>query len=151
LDGNQSGSSTGGQEGVEKMSVKSVIELLLADTDITALVSQRVWPQSRQQDSDLPAITVLQVSGAALYADDGDVGLSEQRIQVDAWGATYTAAKDLAAEIFATLSAVVDTVAGGVTVRYITQDSEQDLREGGGNSSEYLFRTTQDFFVWIER
>ena len=123
---------------------------LLATAGVTALVSQRVYGGSRPQGGALPDIVIHRVSGAPVYTDDGNSGLSSARIQVDCYGATYAAAKGVAAAVFDSLSAFVGT-SGGVTFQNVLLEAERDFREGGSNASEYLFSTQMDFEVWFER
>ena len=40
---------------------------------------------------------------------------------------------------------------GATTFQFIELDVERDLREGGGNSRDYPFRTALDFLVMAER
>ena len=107
----------------------------------------RVYPGARPQGSALPALVFNRIDGAPLYADDGEVGLAQARVQIDCWAATYTAAKQLARAVKASLSGFVGE-AGGVDFPSILIDAERDLREGGSNAAEYLFRTSIDFIVW---
>ena len=100
--------------------------------------------------SALPAVVLTRISGGPLYADDGEVGLEQARIQVDCWAETYAAAKLLARAVAACLSAFEGTV-GATVFQFIELDIEQDLREGGGNAAAYPFRTALDFLVWAER
>ena len=123
---------------------------LLATAGVTALVSQRVYCGARPQGGDLPDIVINRISGAPVYTDDGNSGLSSARIQVDCYGATYAAAKGVAGAVFNSLSDFVGT-SGGVTFQNILLEAERDFREGGSNASEYLFSTQMDFEVWFER
>lgn len=129
---------------------EALIAHLLADAGVTALVGARVFPGSLPQKLDMPALVFTRVDGAPLYADDGEVGLEDPRIQIDCWGLTYTAAKLLARAVVERLSAFDGTV-GATTFQYIMLDAERDFREGGSNNAEYLYRTSLDFTVWNER
>lgn len=126
----------------------AVIDYLLAASAITAIVGTRVHPVSRPQGSALPCVVVTRISGAPLYADDGEVGLQDARVQVDSWAISYGAAKDLAKTVTDRLSAARDVSQSGVTVRYAMLDTEQDGRESGSDDFEYLFRVRQDYTVW---
>lgn len=128
---------------------EGVISYLLSDSTVQALVSNRVFPGSRPQGSQLPAITIYRISGAPIYADDGEAGLDESRVQIDCWGETYSEAKQTARAVRDRLSGFVGP-SGGITFQYLLIDSERDLRESGSNSSEYLFRTSIDLIVWNE-
>jgi hypothetical protein len=129
---------------------EALIARLLADSAVSGIAGTRVFPGSRAQGSALPAIVLNRISGAPLYADDGEVGLEQARIQIDCWGETYGAAKLLARAVTASLSAFEGTV-GMTTFQFIELDLEQDLREGGGDAADHPFRTSLDFLVWAER
>jgi len=126
---------------------EALIAYLLAATAVSTLVGTRVVPYSLLQGSSLPAVTVQRISGAPLYADDGETGLENPRFQIDAWALTYSQAKTLARAVKDTLSAFAGTT-GGVLFQYIMLENEQDLREGGANAAEYRYRTSLDFIVW---
>jgi hypothetical protein len=128
---------------------QAIIARLLATAGVTAIAGDRVFPGSRPQASALPAVVFNVVSGAPVYTDDGEAGLAENRIQLDCWASTYTAAKQLAAAVKASLSAFVGDAAG-VTFQNILLITERDRREGGSNAPEYLFRTMLEFIVWHE-
>lgn len=125
-----------------------MIALLLAAPAVTAIVDNRIYPLSRPQGAALPSITLQRISGAPLYADDGEVGLINGRVQIDCYGETYTSAKTLAAAVKSTLSAVIDTIAGGVDFKYILVEDERDIRETGAAQVDYPFRVAIDFDVW---
>lgn len=127
----------------------AIITRLLGDSGVAALVSTRVYPVSRDQDSGLPAVTVARISGAPVYVDTGEAGLFEARIQIDCWGADYPSAKNTATAVKTSLSGFFGVV-NGVTFQNLHIDAERDSRESGGNQSEYLFRTSVDFIVWFK-
>jgi hypothetical protein len=129
---------------------EALIAYLLAGAGVVELVEARVFPGSRPQRSALPSIVFARVDGAPLYADEGEVGLEDSRIQIDCWGDTYKSAKLTARAVIARLSAFDGTVSG-VAFQYVMLDAERDFRENGSNAAEYLFRTSLDFIVWNER
>jgi hypothetical protein len=129
---------------------EAVIARLLADSGVAAIVGTRVFPGSRPQGSALPAAVLNRISGGPLYADDGEVGLEQGRIQVDCWAETYTAAKTLARAVTAALSAFDSTV-GTTTFEFIELENERDLRDGGSYAASYPFRTALDFVVLARR
>lgn len=126
---------------------EGIIAKLLATSGVTALVSQRVYPGRRPQASALPAIDIANISGAPIYTDQGEAGLSTARVEINCWGTTYTSAKQVSRAVTAALSAFFGD-AGGVTFQYILKDAERDFSEGGSNAAEYLYRTNLDFLVW---
>jgi len=128
---------------------EAIIQRLLGTAGVSAIVGTRVFPGSVPQASSLPAIVINTISGGPQYADDGEIGLDETRIQIDCWAETYSAAKLLGRQVRASLSAFVGTV-DGVVFPYILLDVIRDMREPGANQSEYLYRTNMDFIVWSE-
>lgn len=126
-----------------------LIAKLLADGGVAALAGNHVYPVSRPQGSALPAVTLATVSNVPVYTDQGEAGIAEARVQLDCWGATYASVKETARAVKAALSAFFGQV-GDVTFQYILLDGERDLREGGSNAAEYLFRVQLDFRVWYE-
>jgi hypothetical protein len=129
---------------------KALVNYVLAGVGIIALTSTRVYPFSRPQGSELPAITIERVSGGPLHADDGEVGLWSVHMQVDSWAIDYGSAKDIANQLQSRLSAIADVNQSGITFRYVMLDKEQDFREGGGSEATYEHRISQDYIIWYE-
>jgi hypothetical protein len=129
---------------------ESFIAHLLAASSVTAIVANRVFPFSRLQGSALPAVTVQRISGAPLYADDGEAGLLNARMQVDCWATTYATAKTLGRAVTDAFTAFSGTV-NGTEFQFVTLENEQDMREPGANVAEYLYRVILDFEVWTTR
>ena len=121
-------------------------ELLLsrleASTALTALVADRIQWGRREQASILPAVTLNKVTGGPLYADEGEVGLAEHRIQIDCWGDSFASATAIARAVHAQLSGYTDA-----NFEYISLDAERDLSEGGANQANYEYRTSMDFVI----
>lgn len=127
-----------------------LIGMLLADPTVAGIVGARVYPFSIPQGAPMPAITVFRITGGPEYADDGEIGLENPRVQIDCWGDTYTAAKALSVAACALLSGLRDVTFGATTFRYIMIVDVRDLREGGANSEAYRYRTSIDFTIWNE-
>lgn len=125
---------------------EAMISKLLADSGIAALVGNRVFPGSRPQASALPCIVMNRISGAPVYADDGEIGIEQARMQLDCWGQTFTSAKQVSRAVRGALSAF-HGIHGGVNFRFIELDLERDTRETGTDAVAYLFRTSLDFIV----
>lgn len=122
------------------------IDLIKTDTAIDAVVSGRVYPARRPQGVAYPSIVATRISGSPGYADDGEIGLQQARMQVDSAAMSYTAAKDLAQLVRARLTAFAG-VHYGITFSYVMLDEERDLPETGANAAEYPVRIAMDFIV----
>lgn len=127
---------------------EALIARLLADGGVAAIAATRVYPGARPQGSALPALVLNLISGAPVYDDQGEAGLFSARVQIDSWGATYTAAKLLARAVKNCLSGFVGTQ-GAIAFRNVLVEVERDLRETGSNEAQYEFRTSIDFIVWF--
>jgi hypothetical protein len=123
-----------------------IIQKLLDDTSVSAIIGVRVFPGSIPQAEQLPAIVVNKISGSPMYSDEGEIGIDEARLQIDSWSLSYSGAKVLSRAVRACLSAYFGTT-DGVESLYLSLDNERDSREGGGNVAEYRFRTTQDYLA----
>lgn len=129
------------------MSVRQVIVArLLAYTDLTDLVSTRVYPVMRHQiptgADGLPCVTVRKVSNG-FEESFTDVFLEHPVYRVTAWGDTPTEAEDVAAEVRAALTKWSSAVTTPVIldVRPIpTGDEDYD--------GDDAFWEDQDFEVW---
>lgn len=70
--------------------------LLLGTAALTTRVGQRIDWGVRSQGAPLPALTMFLVSGVPQMNLAGPSGWSRDRIQIDSWGRTFIAARDLA-------------------------------------------------------
>lgn len=128
---------------------QAVIAALLANDAVTAHAGRRVYPLIRPQDSAMPALVFTTISSQPDATHDGATGLSESRIQLDAYAATYAAAKGLARAVRGVLhqfAGDVEVDGGTVTLQGVFQDGERDLFEG--EAPERIFRVSLDFNVW---
>lgn len=121
-----------------------LIAYMLASSALTALVSTRIWPVSRPSNSALPAITVTRISGSPEYADDGEIGVENARVQVDCWGTSYASVAAVADAVTNRMSAAADVVQGSTTFVLVMVDDRRDMRESGTDLAEYLYRTLVD-------
>lgn len=126
---------------------EALIAILLASPAVRAIADARIFPGMVPQGEVMPAVVVNVISGARQYADDGEVGLADVRIQIDAWALTFTDAKRLGRAVTAALSGF-DGQVNDVEFQSVTQEDERDLQEGGSNAAEYRFRNSRDFIVW---
>ena len=110
---------------------QGIKELLTSSTEFSAIAANRLYPLLLPTDSALPAATYNVVSVTPLYELTERVNFTKLRLQIDAWGTTYSDAKDLAAAIVDTL----DNFSGllpdgtqvfGVQLRNSTDDYEHE-------------------------
>jgi hypothetical protein len=120
--------------------LSKLIQELLYDASIIALVGARVYPCDLPQGAPLPALTVLEVSGAPLMADDGNVGIENGRMQIDCRSFSYADSKDLAV-------VVKNSLESSIAFLLIELLEERDMRDTG-TGGEYPFHVVLDYNVW---
>jgi len=70
---------------------EAVYAYLLGKTDITDIVSTRIYPVVLPQGTELPALTYMQVSNPVHH----DVDIAYPRMQISSWAEDYADAKSL--------------------------------------------------------
>ena len=115
--------------------------ILLASSGVTTLApAARINWGEHPQGAALPGLVLNVVSDAEGLHLKGPDGLSEGRVQIDAYAKTYGEAK--------TLSRAVRTVLHGYRgggFRLVSHVATRDSREGGTNEAERPFRISLDF------
>ena len=98
----------------------SVVAVLLADSDVTDIVGDRITPVAVRQAADVPAITYSRQSGSRDYTFQGGVQ-AEVLIALSCWATTWLVARNGAEAIRVAL----DTFQGGaIDVASITDGSD---------------------------
>jgi hypothetical protein len=129
---------------------EALVAILLADSAIAALVSDRVYWNLRTQGKALPAITLHVVSDNLVHFYQGAGGHFVSRVQIDAFGRTNAAMDQLS-------QAVITALAGR---RYIQNSVEfqgifyrngRDLTEEGRTEADRIYRFSLDFEIHHRR
>lgn len=121
---------------------------LTGDTDVSALVSTRVYPHVAPQGASLPYLTYYRVTTNRAPVMSGAVDLINPRIQVDVWASTYTGARDLADKVRHALDQWTGS-AGGVSFRWVSLVDERDSIEPAQDASEEpTYRVSLDIETW---
>lgn len=115
--------------------------LLKADPAVAAITARINWA-AHPQGQPWPALVLHLVGGGDDYDLGGVTGHGSARIQVDAWGDTYSDAKRLGRAVRALLSGYSGGRFQGVFLAGLRED-----REGGTNGADRPFRCSQDFLV----
>lgn len=92
--------------------IEAVRKLLLAETDITARVSTRVYLNNRQQFALLPAILIEKLSVRPNESKEKSSGLDTTRISVSVFGSDYIDCAYMSRKIRET----IDNYAGNVSI-----------------------------------
>lgn len=119
------------------MSETGIYSALTNDSDVSGLVSTRVYPVIAPQNVTAPYVVYQRITGAHLNDLDGSLGISDVRFQVDAYATTYAQAKTLAGYIKTALGA------SALKSRLLTdQDFDYDL-------TAEVYRVSMDFKIWV--
>lgn len=123
----------------------AIRSVLLADADVAALVTARVWPMKLPQSATLPAVVYQRISttgnGVAMEAP---VGPTRARVQISAWATTFGQARQLGEAVLHALNGWSGT-AGGVKVQLVRLVNWLDDYEPGPPER---FRVIADFYVF---
>ena len=115
--------------------------ILLASSGVTALApAARINWGTHPQGAGLPAVVLNTISDNEGLTQQGPDGLFEGRVQIDAYAATYEAAKQLSRAV----RAVLHGYSGG-GFGLVQHVATRDSREGGTNEAERPFRVSLDF------
>lgn len=113
---------------------------LLASSGVTTLCANRVdWGSSAQGAPD-PRIVLWVIGDSEEHNLQGPDGHSVGRVQVDCYGGTYSAAKQLSRAVRSALDGFSGNGLQGVFLV-----GTRDTREGGSNEAYRPFRTSLDF------
>ena len=116
--------------------------ILLNSSAISEVVGSRIDYASATQGAALPYIVLHVIDDQEEHTYQGPDGLSQGRVQVDCYGATYGQAKTLSRHV----RAVLDGYRGG-QFSAIFHASTRDNREGGTNEPERPFTVQLDFLT----
>jgi len=122
---------------------KAIYSILTSDSDVSAIVGTRVYPQIAAQGAAFPfAVYVLQ-SVDPSDTKSGVSTLDEVRYDIIVASETYAEASDLTEKIRTALDRYTGTVAGVVidSIQFIDLDVDNDpATETYVTSSEYIIR-----------
>lgn len=141
------------------MNVEAVIvERLVADAAVAALVSGRVFLLKLPQRVTLPAIRVQLIDEPLGYHLRGEHGCARARVQVDCYAAeasggnSYTSASDVADSVDDALSGQKFENIGSpvsISVSGCFREDRRTLYEDADDRK--LVRVMQDYYVWSRK
>jgi len=106
---------------------------------LTALVSDRIWPNEAEQGVKNPYCVYSQVSGGRRYSHSGYSNLQRPRMQVNCYADTYEMAKDIATLVTEAIESWFSVKTGGNR-----QQNEIDLIDPATGFHVVVV----DFFIW---
>jgi len=117
----------------------------MADSDVTDLISTRLYPMVVPQDAELPAAAYQRISGPREHSHDGATGLARARMQFTVLGSTYENGKDIAEALRGSMDGFSGTM-GTVTVDAVLL--ENDVDAWGTVFDKATVR--QDYLFWYQ-
>jgi len=115
---------------------QGVRSILIADADVSALISTRVFPWMRQQGTTFPAI-VYELDGTEPEQGLGGYqSLTRAELSISSIAETYGGAKTLAAHVRDALNGYTGTPTNGVAIKSLVHDNDIGIVEDSqiGNS-----------------
>ncbi len=120
-----------------------IYDRLAGSTDVTSLVSTRIYRQTLPQDATVPALTFTRVSGPRLHISTGPSGMARGTFQIDCWAVDAGTAEDLAEAVRQRLDGWSATT---LNVNNVMLENERDTADWEIGSSG-LHRVILDFVV----
>jgi hypothetical protein len=131
---------------------QAVLDHLVADGDVAALVGTRVYQLVLPQGGTLPAVRVQLIDEPVDYHLRGEVDITRARVQVDAYAGEasgvdpYSGATALGEAIHAALSGMKFSVGSpALEVTGVFRQNREVLYEA---EELRLVRVLQDYWVW---
>lgn len=121
----------------------ALYSLITGDAGVAALLSSRCYPLVLPQDPTLPAARYEIISAVPVSTHDDAGGLVRARVQVDAYAATYSAARTLANTIRGALDGYR---ASSGTIRTIVRERENPTFEDVTG----LMPVSVDYFIYYQ-
>lgn len=119
---------------------------LMSDTDVTALISTRLYPLTIPQDVALPAAAYQRVSGARWETHTAPAKFANARIQFTCQATSYATAKAVKEEIRKSLEGWEGLMGGAGGVEVDGGFVRAELDGYGMTSSIYTVRLDMEFF-----
>lgn len=120
---------------------------------VSPLTGNRVYPVALPDGVELPAISLLRVSGPRDLTQNGANGKANPRFQVDVWGDHQSEVKAVSAQIRKALHGFRGVMGGGadaVPVGMVRFVNELDIPEAFDPDEDdtRMYHTALDFLIW---
>lgn len=106
---------------------------------LSALVGDRIYPVRAPQGVTAPFCVYTKISNNRQYAMGGYANVQRHRFQVSCYGATYSSAKNVAAQVTAALEA---WVANEIKAAFAINEIDMYEKDTG------LYHIPVDFYIW---
>ncbi len=128
----------------------AITSIFLADSDITDMITDRIYPNYVPQGKAVPAISYQQISGVRDSDLDEPIELVNSRWQINVWAETMAEVRQLANYCRLAFNGSAGTV-NTVKISFVELENEGDIpsiRPGTDKLTRYGKR--MDFRVWFD-
>lgn len=128
---------------------QGIRDLLLANATVKGLLGTRLFPLVLPEELAGAAATYQRISSTDFFTNDGPLGLTKTRLQIDCWcprstaGPGYGQVKALEAAIYALLNGYTGTLDDGTVV----YETERDDVTDGYDPNSRLYRVQTDWMI----
>ena len=134
------------------MLIDGLITLMTEDTGVSALVSTRIYKSVLPRGYVLPAICIHRYGGSQDYQFSGPADVSEDQVQLDAYGETAEDAQSVVAALKTLLVPYVGALPDGTKVQacYLERDMDMPFLPHA-DSKSLAYRSVLGFRLVSER
>lgn len=125
---------------------QAIQSLIAGAAGVSALASARVYAGDAPQGTPRPFVRINTVAGVRDYHMAGASGFVASRVQVDCFGATYPAAKNLATAVAAAVTGYSGTI-GGIELQGVFIDNEIDDSEDDTGRASTIYRVLLELSI----
>ena len=129
---------------------KAIVNILINDSGVTALVGQRIRPILEHQEQALPFVTYQVIDTDHVETMDGAAGLAMGSIQINAFSATYSEAASIIEAVRVALEGKKGTYNSVVVGGIINASGPRDVPQAPTAAKETIvYGKSMDFDVWF--
>ncbi len=122
---------------------QGLMTYLLAQSAITAIVSDRIFFVKADQSVETPYIVITKVSGVREHSHDGSSHLAHPHFQLSIFSDTYSSCKSVATVLQTALQGYSGAMSDA-TAQAVFYENETDTYE----SDTSLFQVILDYTIW---
>ena len=119
-----------------------LVTLLLADTTLSGLISNRLYPVLLPEPTTYPCLSYQVITASSYFSFDRRE-IATTRIQFDAWGNSYADCKNVLLALDHVLNAYSGTLADGTKILIAVSLQELD----GFESDSRVFRSIAEYEI----
>jgi hypothetical protein len=128
---------------------EELVQYLLADSALSALVDNRMTWNVRPQGSQIPSITLQVISDIRDYAINSETFLHTSRVQIDCWCDTYIQSLEVSRAVTSSLSGLKEDLSGVEIQGAFLIDQRQSYDESDATARYH--RVSLDFNIWYRK